>query len=583
MLLLLLPFPASGQSADPACPAATATVVLEAEGNAFTAECIAVPADTAFKVTLKNNDPFAHNFSIYRSKGGDEIFIGAYASGNKTLTYDIGAQAAGRYYFVCDIHPIMDGPLLVGDGAQASPTATRDTTRAPAGPVVRLEEVAGGFVAPVFVTGAGDGSDRLFVVDQSGVIKIITDGAVAEKPFLDIAGKLVKQNPDYDERGLLGLAFHPKYKDNGRFFVWYSAPLRSGAPAGWDHTIHLSEFKASSDPAAADPASERIVLRIDKPQRNHNSGHIAFGPDGLLYAPIGDGGAGNDVGLGHPPGGNGQDLTTILGNILRIDVDGKAPYAIPEDNPYADRANGALPEIFASGFRNPYHISFDDERLFVADAGQDRYEEVSLVTAGGNYGWRIKEGTHCFSVETPSKAPSTCPSVGPRGEPLIDPIIEYNHAQILGSVIIGGYVYRGSSMPALRGAYIFGDYSRDRLKPDGTLFVAKPADEGLWPIQELQVRIDDDPDPGPSFGRFVLAFGQGDDRELYVTMSGRGGPEGQTGTVYRFAGVQGDPAGAARSDGPPAWLFVAIGIVLAAAVLAFVARKRSASPTADTR
>ncbi|MCA1832411.1 MAG: PQQ-dependent sugar dehydrogenase [Actinomycetota bacterium] len=560
---------ASAQSTPPCTPSATVRVI--AEKNAFDRACLAAPEDAAFKIRLENRDPFSHNLSIYRQKGGDALFQGAYVTKASSQTYSVPPQKKGSYYFQCDIHPFMNGTFLVGAQPVPSQTAA-EVTRASAGARIKLVKVADGFTAPVFSTGAGDGSGRLFVVDQIGLIRVVdAHGSLLAEPFLDLRDKIVKQNPNYDERGLLGLAFHPRYKDNGRFFVWYSAPLRAGAPKGWDNTIHLSEFsRSASDPNRADPRSEKIVMQIDHPQANHNSGHISFGPDGLLYAPIGDGGNANDVGLGHPPKGNGQDLTTILGNILRIDVDntGGKPYAIPKDNPYAHDTQGRRPEIFANGFRNPYHLSFDaggEHTLYVADAGQDRFEEVDAVTAGGNYGWHIKEGTHCFSANSPARAPDSCPAQSEDGKRLIDPVIEYDHTKILGSVIIGGYISRGVGLPALKGMYVFGDYSRDRVRPDGTMFVAEPKPDGLWAVKELQVQIDDDPDPGPGFGRFVISFGQGDDRELYVGLTGRGGPEGQSGAVYRLAAIGGTQASSHQSSDRGrvwAWILFAVAILL---------------------
>ncbi|MDD2788311.1 PQQ-dependent sugar dehydrogenase, partial [Methanoculleus sp.] len=218
---------------------------------------------------------------------------------------------------------------------------------------VGLEFVTGGFTMPVALASPDDGTGRLFVADLPGVIRVIDAGV--NEPFLDITGRVVDLRTGYDERGLLGLAFHPKFRENGRFFVYYSAPLRDGAPEGWDHTSRVSEF-AVSTPNRADPGSERMILEVDQPQANHNGGSIAFGPDGYLYIPLGDGGGANDVGRGHPPGGNGQDIETLLGKILRIDVDGEKPYGIPADNPFVGREG--RDEIYAYGLRNPWRTAF---------------------------------------------------------------------------------------------------------------------------------------------------------------------------------------------------------------------------------
>jgi glucose/arabinose dehydrogenase len=421
-------------------------------------------------------------------------------------------------------------------------------------PSVGLRLVADGFTSPVALVEAPDGSGRLFVVDQAGVIRIITAaGNLLPQPFLDLRSRIVPLMPAFDERGVLGLAFHPRYADNGRFFVYYSAPLRLGAPAGYNHTARVSELRVSAaDANRADPASERIVLEIDKPQFNHNGGTLLFGPrDGYLYISIGDGGGANDVGLGHVEdwyaanaGGNGQDIQqNLLGNILRINVDGGAPYAVPADNPFAGTPGciDGCDEIWAYGFRNPYRMSFDQggaRDLFVGDAGQELWEEVSIAVKGGNFGWNVKEGTHCFSTDNPDESPPECPdTVGsphPRaGEPLIDPVIEYaNHHQPggLGATVIGGHVYRGQTLPQFFGRYIFGDWSREFEEPDGSLFIAMPRKKGLWNMQQLRVATS----PTGRLGHYLLGFGQGSDGEMYVLTTDQTGPSGTTGKVYKL-------------------------------------------------
>ncbi len=431
-----------------------------------------------------------------------------------------------------------------GDGEMQEPLDT-----------VGLELIADGLNSPVLLREAPDDSGRLFIVDQAGVIRILTpDGDLLETPFLDLRDELVDLMPSFDERGLLGLAFHPEYDSNGRFFVYYSAPLREEAPEGYDHTSHVSELTVSdTDPNVADASSERIILQVDQPQFNHDAGTLAFGPDGFLYISLGDGGGANDVGEGHPPLGNGQDWSTLLGSILRIDVDRGDPFAIPDDNPYVG-AEGR-DEIFARGFRNPFRMSFDqggDRSLFVGDAGQDLWEEVSIVTAGGNYGWNIKEGTHCFDPDNPTESPDTCPDVGPEGQTLIDPIIEYKNANAeggIGLVVIGGFVYRGSVLPELAGAYIFGDYSSAPDEPRGKLFAAmQPAEsQSMWPMRELSI----DGRADGELGAFLRGFGQDDSGEVYVLTSQQPGPTGTTGEVYRVVppGMVADPVEAQLERG----------------------------------
>ncbi|MCL4534194.1 MAG: PQQ-dependent sugar dehydrogenase [Bacteroidetes bacterium] len=439
-----------------------------------------------------------------------------------------------------------------------TPTATLDPARAPvearggaAGPtkgpgtmpdldsVARagagLRSVAEGLTAPVALVSPQDGTGRLFIVDQTGVIRVLMpDGELLEQAFLDLRQRMVRLNPLYDERGLLGLAFHPGFKDNGRFFVYYSAPLRAGGPRNWNHTSHVSEFRVSTDDTnVADARSERTVMQIDEPESNHNGGQITFGPDGYLYIPLGDGGAANDVGLGHGPRGNGQDKSVLLGKILRIDVDGGDPYGIPPDNPFV--GTQARGEIYAYGLRNPFRIAFDaggQHDLFAGDAGQNQWEEVDIIVKGGNYGWNIKEGAHCFDPSDSMRTPPSCPSTGADGEPLIDPIIEYKNAAApggIGQAVIGGFIYRGSALPRLQGLYVFGDWNAGG--GDGSLFVAAPpAGQGMWSMAELQVTTN----PRGRVGAYVLSFGQDADGELYVLTSGAGGPSGNTGKVFKM-------------------------------------------------
>lgn len=424
-----------------------------------------------------------------------------------------------------------------------SPTATPEV---PLEPVVGLELVAEGLTQPVELVATGDGSGRLLVVDQIGVVLVLTaEGELLDQPFLDIRDRMTGLRPGYDERGLLGLALHPGFEQNGQFYVYYSAPRDPAAPSGWDHSSHLSRFSVSeADPNVADPASEQVILRVDQPQSNHNGGQVAFGPDGYLYLGLGDGGGAHDIGVGHVDdwyeaneGGNAQNVTdTLLGSILRIDVDAGDPYGIPEDNPFVDEEG--LDEIWAYGLRNPYRFSFDsggERELFVADVGQNLFEEVNIVTGGGNYGWNVKEGTHCFSPATPNNPPDECPDTDLEGWPLIDPIIEYENANLPGGVgraVVGGYVYRGGRLPGFVGRYVFADWSMSFSVPDGTLFVAaRPDVEGaMWSFQELQVATTED----GRVGEFILALGEDAEGELYVLTSESPGPTGTTGKVYRM-------------------------------------------------
>ena len=289
--------------------------------------------------------------------------------------------------------------------------------------------------------------------------------------------------------------------------------------------------------------SEKILLQVDKPQFNHNGGTIAFGPDGYLYVPLGDGGGADDVGersqtpIGHSPDlGNAQDTTKLLGKILRIDIDNASTnesYTIPADNPFVDM-EGFRPEIWAYGLRNPYRISFDaggDHSLYVGDAGQDLWEEVDIVTKGGNYGWNIREGTHCFDPKNPSESPANCLNQDARGKPLIDPIIEYGHD--LGTVVVGGYVYRGQVLSELKGKYIFADWSNNFTMGNGTLLAATPSAEGLWRWEEIEIA-------GRPSGRsdlFIRSFGLDDAGEIYILTSAEAGPINNTGAIFKILPV----------------------------------------------
>jgi glucose/arabinose dehydrogenase len=328
------------------------------------------------------------------------------------------------------------------------------------------------------------------------------------------------------------LAFHPDFANNHRFYVSYSGELQHGlSPKEWDHTTYISEFAVSSNnPNQAEPNSERVILAMNKPGYNYEAGNIAFGSDGYLYIATGD--SVRDPAT--EAGKYAQDTSSLLGKILRIDVDGIAGigqrYLIPADNPFASGAGRA--EIFAYGFRNPYRFSFDvlengKPRLFVADVGQARMEEVNLVEAGGNYGWPIREGTSCFNSQRWDQPLESCAASG-----LVGPIIAYAHHGDL-SAIIGGTVYRGKSIPELTGGYIFGDWGRGR----GHLFVAHPPRFGLgsWDVTEIQINF---PTNQQELGQ-LLGIGKDEREELYVLMKAPGtGATGNTGVIYKMVPAQ---------------------------------------------
>jgi glucose/arabinose dehydrogenase len=310
--------------------------------------------------------------------------------------------------------------------------------------------VAGGFSLPLFVTAPPGDTARLFVVQQSGEIRIIdlATGTVKEPAFLDLSGVVSLAG----EEGLLGLAFDPDYATNGKFYVNYVSP-----GGFWGEGVtHVSRFTVSSDPDIADPASERTLLTFDQPETNHNGGWIAFSPragdDHNLYIASGDGGASNDAGTGHiEPGGNAQNLTTLLGKMLRIHIEPSGKYSIPADNPFVGNRR-ARQEIWAYGLRNPFRDSFDRSlgTFFIGDVGQSEREEIDAEAAtqagGQNYGWRVREG----SIQNPAYPNDPVPPNA------VDPAYDYSHA--VGQTIIGGYVYRGSKIKRLAGTYVFADY-----------------------------------------------------------------------------------------------------------------------------
>jgi glucose/arabinose dehydrogenase len=341
--------------------------------------------------------------------------------------------------------------------------------------------VTSGLESPVFLTPAGDGSGQLFVVEQPGRIRVLERGVLLPTPFLDITERVLSGG----EQGLLGLAFHPDYRRNRRFFVNYNRKS--------DGATVLAEYRRGAAPALAS-REERILMVVPQPYANHNGGMVVFGPDGYLYIGRGDGGSGGD------PDNRAQNPKDLLGKILRIDVDQGDPYGIPSDNPFAKE--GGHPEIFAFGLRNPWRFSFDGKtgELWVADVGQHKWEEIDLATRGGNYGWRVMEGAHCYS-----------PALFCETKDLIVPILEYPHEKGRCSVI-GGYVYRGRSLTGLAGQYVYGDFC------SGEIFGFQRTQEG---------KVSHEPHVLIKTPLRISSFGQDEAGELYVL--------DHSGGVYRFA------------------------------------------------
>lgn len=399
---------------------------------------------------------------------------------------------------------------------------------------VRLEPVAEGLTHPMILVSPPDGSKRRFIVEQTGQIRVLMpNGRVLDAPFLDIRHKIPTLLADFDERGLLGLAFHPDYRNNGKFYIAYSTHLNGKGDPGkqlwWSHMNIVAEYRVSKDnPNRADDGAERVITTIDWPQFNHNGHWIGFGPDGMLYISTGDGGYANDWGIGHNVTmGNGQDLNDLHGKILRIDVNSGDPYTVPRDNPFVGRSD-ARPEIWAYGFRNPWRCSFDmggNRELFCANVGQNSYEEVEIVPKGGNMGWRVKEATHCFDYVNPNKHPQSCNDQG-----MVAPILEYKNCNVFpdckGISVTGGYVYRGAHQP-WAGKYIFGDWSKTFNVKNGSLFVAT-RNGNRWTMEDVRVVN------MPGFNQYVLGFGQDADGEVYVMATDITGPVGKQDKVYRI-------------------------------------------------
>ena len=426
---------------------------------------------------------------------------------------------------------------------------------------IGLQPVATGLTAPIDARSAPGEANRLYITDQIGRVHVVENGVLQSAPFIDVSSRLVTLRTNFDERGFLGFAFHPDYNTAGapgfgRVYTYTSEPAAASPPTtpftapditAVDNHGVVSEWTVNRTTGAVDPNSRRELFRYVDPQFNHNGGPFHFGPDRNLYIAIGDGGGANDNNVnGHNQAiGNGQDLTRIMGKVLRIDPLGSTggrPYAIPAGNPFAGPGApaGALPEIYAYGFRNPFRFSFaPNGDLLVADVGQGNIEELDRVTAGGNYGWRYKEGTFAFNPATGGISPDTTGL--PPG--LIDPILQYDHDE--GISIIGGFVYRGSLIPELDGKYVFGEFSRSFQAPGGRLFYAD-----LATGQIFEFRLGDADLP---LGTFVKGFGEDMDGELYVTVGDTVAPTGTTGQVLRLVP---EPSGLGVAAAAAGWLLM---------------------------
>jgi glucose/arabinose dehydrogenase len=388
---------------------------------------------------------------------------------NTPLAAGETAQPASPLPDITEVSP----PLA---SATAAPPIT--PTPEPAVPAVGLESIrlelvltTEGLERPVSYAHAGDSSGRHFVVEKVGRIRIFQEGGLVGVPFLDITDRVGSAG---NEQGLLGLVFHPDYEVNGQFYVNYT---------DLNGNTVIARFTVTDNPDLAAPGSEKVILTQEQPAANHNGGQLAFGPDGYLYIGLGDGGGADDR------FGNGQNGQTFLGKILRVDVDGGDPYAIPPDNPFVSDAS-LLDEIWATGLRNPWRFSFDRATgdMYIADVGQDQYEEIDFAPAGEggqNYGWPIMEGINCFQA-------ATCYRMG-----YVHPVTQYGHE--LGCAVIGGHVYRGTQHPAMEGVYLFGDNC------SGFIWGLRRDASGAWQVAELaatELRLS--------------SFGEDENGELYA-------------------------------------------------------------------
>jgi glucose/arabinose dehydrogenase len=429
---------------------------------------------------------------------------------------------------------------------------------------IDLEKVTDGLTSPLKGVLAPGQPGRLFVIDQVGRLVSVDLASGRQTTVLDVKARLVPLTGNYDERGFLGTAFHPDYAHNGLLYTYTSEPVSAAPsfpttlPPGTtpNHQNVLAEWHVA-DPAnpeaPVDPASRRELMRVDWPQSNHNAGDITFGPDGLLYVPMGDGGAADDQGVGHA-GGNAQNPSNPLGKVHRIDVNGRdsanGQYGIPPQNVFAGRP-GLVGEIFAWGFRNPWRMSFDRKtgKLYVGDVGQNDLEEVSIVVSGGNYGWNYKEGALFFDPNGTAAGRAVPDPVRETPPGLQDPIAQYDTA-LEGHAFIGGFVYRGNRVEELRGRYVFADYSRIATFPAGPsnygriMYLSDETRHGLR--QAIEVRgfaeaatrlgLTDPARPPAAFPQTLAVMGMAEDArgELYVIGNRIGVPNGTGGVVLRI-------------------------------------------------
>jgi glucose/arabinose dehydrogenase len=454
------------------------------------------------------------------------------------------------------VNAVSDRP----DVPAATPSPTPVLPRVAKGPVrIELQTVLTGITSPMQWLSANDGTGRMFLVEQTGKIKIFNNGALNATPFLDLTSRLVALSANYDERGLLSMAFHPGFTNPSspgyrKVYTYTSEPVNGAADFTvpvtpgftFNHQAVIAEWQVSAgNPDVIDPATRREVMRIDEPQSNHNGCTLAFRPsDKYLYISLGDGGAANDAGAGHnPTTGNGQDLTTVLGKILRIDpldpaltssndpASANGKYRVPISNPFVVTTQPAnrVAEIYALGLRNVFRFSFDppSDKLIAGEVGQDHVEEIDLIEAGKNYGWNRKEGTFLFNSSNGNVSFDSSPDPA-----LTNPLAQYSHDD--GIAVLGGFVYRGSNVLALPGKYVFGDLAAPG-SVSGRLFYLDDLNSGT--IKEFGIGNQD-----RALGLLLKGFGQDANGEIYVLADTNIGPAGTTGRVLKIIPAPASPA-----------------------------------------
>ncbi len=528
--------------------AATVQVQVGAGGLKFTPQAVTIQVGD----TVQWN--WAGNFHSSTS-GIPGAPDGLWDSGvlNNGATFSQTFTDAGAFNYFCSPHGSCCGMvgLVTVNAPTPTPTPTPPLPPIPQGGLqLKLQQVASGLTAPLEITSPSDGSGRLFIVQQTGQVRILKGKRLVGAPFLDTSNRLVPLMAGYDERGLLGFAFHPDFNNASapgfhKVYTYTSEPVAGPAdftvpnPSPFDHQSVIAEWRVSANnPDRINPATRREVMRIDEPQFNHNGGQLAFRPsDRYLYVSLGDGGNANDVGDGHnPTKGNGQDRSNVLGKMLRIDpldpaltagspdpISANGKYRVPANNPFVGRPN-AVAEIFVFGLRNPFRFGFDPtlDQLIIGDVGQNNVEEIDLGLAGKNYGWNRKEGTFLFNPDDGTILPDSNPD--PK---LTNPLAEYSH--IDGIAVIGGYTYRGALAPQLSGKYVFGDLFGST--GSGRLFYS---DLTTGSILEFRP-----PRQNPLEGAFLKGFGRDDAGELYILGDINIGPSGTGGSAYKIIGATG--------------------------------------------